>query len=223
MATAPVRRCWYCGGELRGDTDLLDKADSSGFFGYCADSPSQAHRATSYGRAVLRPCPPLSVSNSERSDWQTMTGGSLDEQARRAMYRAIADGTVARHIIEASTIESGTIKAGEVMAPLPKRQWRDGTCERCGTETLVVGPDVQPLCVYCDELRVLPPLPATPRQEKTLVRPARSPLQQRRSDRRGVAWFCVLGVIMLGIPSEIAQTLAACLFGLAVIYGLSSW
>lgn len=39
----------------------------------------------------------------------------------------------------------------------PPAGWNEGTCARCHTQTLVKGPPSQRLCVYCDELRVLPP------------------------------------------------------------------
>jgi len=203
MAKASLRRCYYCGGELQPGSlgNMLREADGHGNYGYCPDSPSRTHRDRSYGR------PP-------------------DEAELRKIRRAIADGTVARVILEEAGAPDGALATA-------KRQWRDGTCDRCGTQTLVIGPDVQPLCVYCDELRTLPPLPVpkTPEQTRQAVRaalreparPARSPIQRRRSDRRAVGVFVTMGLIMLAIPTEIAQTLAACLFGLAVIYGISNW
>jgi hypothetical protein len=168
----------------------------------------RSHQVTALpDRLLIKPGPDITITDLLEP---LRTGGSLDEQARRARMRAIAD-----------------------RPPDIKRQWRWGTCQRCGTETLVIGPDVQPLCVYCDELRILPPLPApkTPEQTRAAVRaalreparPARSPVQRRRSERRAIAWFCCLGLVMLSIPTELAQTLAACLFGLAILYGLSSW
>lgn len=148
---------------------------------------------------------------------------SLDpeEARRRTLMRQIAeDGRKLSALIDEQGAALEVIKGKLVQGTAP---WREGTCQRCGTETLVVGPVVQPLCVYCDQLRIMPPLPPAQRQEKTLVKPALSPIQARRRDRRVVGLFVLMGTILLAIPAEIAQTMAACLFGLAFLYGIATW
>jgi hypothetical protein len=182
MAPDAVRRCRYCGGELSGQGRLLARENSRGCIAYCADSPTGQHEAGSPLPAII-----LRACDSERNEWQTFDPA---EDERRARMRQIAE-------------------AGRGFAiPEARQPWRPGTCDRCGTETLVIGPDVQPLCVYCDELRILPPLPVP-------VKPARPPRRIPDPVRLVAALVLLVTGLCLSVTNTPAWPLGGFCTGLA--------
>jgi hypothetical protein len=85
-------------------------------------------------------------------------------------------GLACNHSAPDHAFRDGVARTERVASHAEINQWAEGTCARCGTQTLVTG---RKLCVYCDQLRVMPPLP--PEQRRRAAAPARLALPRRPS------------------------------------------
>jgi hypothetical protein len=98
--------------------------------------------------------------------WPRWTARGTTGTARTA--RSGCTGLACNHSAPDHAFRDGVARTERVASHAEINQWAEGTCARCGTQTLVTG---RKLCVYCDQLRVMPPLP--PERRRRAAAPAR--------------------------------------------------
>lgn len=121
---------------------MLAEMDSAGNYGNYGYSPVRMHRAA-----------------GDASTWQA---------GDPAGPSCPVCGLACNHSAPDHAFRDGVARTERVASHAEINQWAEGTCARCGTQTLVTG---RKLCVYCDQLRVMPPLP--PEQRRRAAAPAR--------------------------------------------------